>query len=332
MGRVVILLVFVMGAFGLLAQESQVYSVTTTYTPPENGFKMSIQFRYKFINCFGEVALAITKDKDKATPISYIYNGIEYSLSGLAVDVQKEMRTNIGLTDVKADLYHSTNRLGALTLSNVIDWDIGGCFGQTYHVTKMLGLSDAAYKEHVAELLLKNLYISSMSNRSYKIEGLLKEVEKQKGYDTKMSEAASLKSQRKYDAAKAAYKDALRLKPNDPTAISKLNELETEMKEKANEVEADRVYEEGKKHESNGSLEAAKEAYEKAAQLHPEHTYAASKAKEMANNIAKAKQKLREVEKAHIDASNRSMNFVIEGSQTGSAAHGSATQETWMIG
>lgn len=318
--------------FSCFGQEPQVFKETVYYTPPENGFNLSIQIRYKFMNCYGDVSLLITKDKDQAKATTYIYNGVEYDITNLDIDYEKELRSNIDYTDVSADMHQDNVRLGNLLLKNVVDYDVGGCFGQTYHVTEILGLDDAAYKDRVHTLSLHNLRITKMNVRSYKIEALLKELEKEKGYDTKMAEARQYENQQEYAKAADAYQAALRLKPGDELAKSGLARAKQLKEEKADEVAAEKAMEEGREHERKGNLDAAKEAYEKAAALNPDDDVAKSKAEEMAQKIAEQREQVQNVAQQHVAAGNRSMQFTIKGGQIGSAAYGTGTQETWMIG
>ncbi|NDG85463.1 MAG: hypothetical protein EBX52_10575 [Proteobacteria bacterium] len=77
----------------------------------------------------------------------------------------------VGAT-IEADLYRGEMSLGHLTMDNVIFFSSVGCFGETYHVTKMLGLKDEDYRKEIDSLSLRNLSARARV-KDHKIEGLI---------------------------------------------------------------------------------------------------------------------------------------------------------------
>ncbi|MEZ4800989.1 MAG: hypothetical protein R2809_14700 [Flavobacteriales bacterium] len=194
---------FILLSFFSSGQEVQ--SATLVYTPAENGYVLNIPFKWKFINCYGEVHVTITKNSPEITSSTYIYNGKRYTAAELGAEAFA--KPECGLTDITADFYNGSFKLGNVTMGNVIDW-FGGCFGQTYHLTKTIGPNDADYKEKLANLSLSNF---GKSKRVHHVTINLKEkfrrLKKQNKAKDAMSRADSEMAHRDYEKHESYIED-----------------------------------------------------------------------------------------------------------------------------
>ncbi|WGH74515.1 tetratricopeptide repeat protein [Tenacibaculum tangerinum] len=327
----------------------EVQSATLKYTPADNGFELNIPFKWKFINCYGEVHVTITKNSKNITSQAYIYKGKRYTVSELGAEAFN--RPECGLTDLKVDLYNNAYRLGEAKLANVIDW-LGGCFGQTYHITKLIGLKDSDYKEKLANLSLKNIRFLTVSSRDYKLEGKIKELEKRKSLKSKINEADKAFNSGDYENAKSLYEAALKIDYSNEHAKNKLKEINQKIKAEKEKLELKKQLNKAKELYNNGDYESAKAAYEKALKMNPNSSEAKSmlntineklkeeaekkekERKEKEKNAAVENAKRKEKEKAVSSANSRKHSGVIWGKGTLSkmSQSGSSFQETNLIG
>lgn len=246
--------------YSTFAFSQDVQSLTLTYTPAENGYELHIPIKWKFINCYGEVHVTITRNKPDITSNAYIYNGKRYTTNELGADVFA--KPECGLTDIMVDFYDGSYRVGQTKFGNVIDW-FGGCFGQTYHITALLGLQDSDYKDKLAQLSLKNIRFSSVSSRDLGVESRIAGLEKTKSLESKLREADNALLSNNLDAAKQLYEEALKIDYTSSHAKEKIQEINSRLKEEKEKEESDVLKTEAKSLYDAGNYEAAKTAYEK---------------------------------------------------------------------
>tara|TARA_R110002049_G_scaffold39374_8_gene121224 strand:- start:2767 stop:5250 length:2484 start_codon:yes stop_codon:yes gene_type:complete len=327
----------------------EVQSATLKYTPSENGYELNIPFKWKFINCYGEVHVTITKNSKNITSQTYIYNGKRYTQKELGSEAF--IKPECGLTDIQADLYNDSFRLGEAKLDNVINW-FGGCFGQTYYITKLVGVNDADYKEKLANLSLKNIRFLTVSSRDYKIEGKIKELEKSKSFNSKIKDADNAFSSSDYVKAKKLYEEALKIDYNSEHAKNRIKEINEKLKAEKEKLAVDKQLNEAKDLFDNGNYEAAKSAYEKALRMDANNSDAKNMLETINKELKKEKErkekeqkekeentevenlKRKEKESAVAAANNRKHSGTLWGKDylsKGSQA-GSSFQETNLIG
>lgn len=128
----------------------------------------SINFQYGFRNCYGKVSLAFGKETIHAK--SYQYEGKVYSPPDLGLSEFKKISAKG--SNISADVYAGTQKLGSAEFKNVIFFADIGCFSETYAVIDLLGLNNSDYKNRIEELRLDNIRITSAA-RSYKTEELI---------------------------------------------------------------------------------------------------------------------------------------------------------------
>lgn len=327
----------------------EVQSATLKYTPSENGYELNIPFKWKFINCYGEVHVTITKNSKNITSNTYLYNGKRYTQAELGTEAFQ--KPECGLTDIQVDLYNDSFRLGEGKLGNVIDW-FGGCFGQTYHITKLVGVNDADYKEKLANLSLKNIRFLTVSTRDYKIEGKIKELEKSKSLNNKIKDADRAFNSSDYVNAKKLYEEALKIDYNSEHAKNRIKEINEKLKAEKEKLAIDKQLDEAKELFDNGNYEAAKSAYEKALRMDANNSDAKNMLETINNKLEKEKErkeeerkekeeseetenaKRKEKEYAVAAANNRKHSGTLwgKGILSKSSQAGSSFQETNLIG
>jgi hypothetical protein len=313
--------------FQLSAQDVQ--RATLSYTPSENGYELKIPFSWKFINCYGETHVTITKNSKDITSNAYVYNGRRYTSAELGAEAF--VKPSCGVTDLRADVYHNSFKLGNILMGNVIDW-LGGCFGQTYYVSKMLGLNDADYKDKVAELSLSNLKIENISSRNYSLEGKIKEIEKQNKLTDKVNEADISYANGNYEEAQALYKEALKIDGNNAHAKQRLSEIKDKLIASKNEEAYNSSIAKAEEFIANGEYEKAKAEYEKALRSKPGDRYAQEKIDELNEKLQNEVKSQRNKAVAVGNATNRNHKGFFWGKNFGADSPGSATQEANLIG
>ncbi|SFT34581.1 hypothetical protein SAMN05216474_0009 [Lishizhenia tianjinensis] len=311
----------------LFSQEVQ--KATITYTPPENGYEISLPLAWKFINCYGEINVTITKKIDQIRSSAYIYNGQRYTVQDLGNEAFSKIEC--GLTDISADVYNASYNLGKVKMGNVIDW-LGGCFGQTYHVIGDLGLVDADYKDKLSQLSLKNLKIEYASTRNYKLESQIKELEKQNAVKAKIAEARNAYSSGNKEEALKLYQEALKLDYSNADVKAKIEALKKEIKKDANQEEKEKLEKEADELLEKGNLEEAKKRYQDALSKDPYDAGIKEKIKEIDQQLQKEKQAKVQNAAAKSAASNRSHSGSIWGTNHNADSHGSATQAAHLLG
>lgn len=130
-----------------------------------SGYVGTLQFASGISNCYGDVSAAF--GNEKFAPSGYVYKGKTYSPQDVGLTQFKKVQ--LGSTDLSADLFVGAQNLGRLTMKNVIFFSGTGCFGETYHITELLGLDDKEYRSRIKELSLRNFSISTKAV-DYKIE------------------------------------------------------------------------------------------------------------------------------------------------------------------
>ena len=294
--RSLISIIFFLGVFGNSFSQN-IQTANLKYTPSDNGFELNIPFKWKFIDCYGEVHVTITKNSKKITSNAYIFNGKRYTKADLGSDAF--IKPDCGLTDIMVDLYDGSFRLGEGKLGNVIDW-FGGCFGQTYHITKIIGLNDADYKEKLSSLSLKNIRFLQVSSRDYKIEGKINDLEKAKSLKSKLQEADNAYNSGDFEQAKSLYEEALKINYDNDHAKSRIADIKKKLKENKETAAFEKLMESADELFSAGDYEAAKAAYEKALRIKPDNSGAQGKLDEI-NEKLKAEQERKDAERAEAE-------------------------------
>lgn len=307
----------------------EVQSATITYTPAENGYVLNIPFKWKFINCYGEVHVTITKNSPEITSNTYIYNGKRYTAAELGAEAFA--KPECGLTDLTADFYNGSFRLGNVTMGNVIDW-FGGCFGQTYHLTKQLGLNDADYKEKLESLSLSNLQLKTCSSRDYKLEGKIQEIEKQNKAKDAMSRADSEFASGDYEKARESYIEALKFDPSNERAKQRLEEVKAKLEAQKDKKAYDEHMKKAEEAMSKGDYETAKSELSKALQKQPGDATAQSKLDDLNEKLSQEKEAEQKAEAATQAAANRRHKGFFWGRNFNSDSYGTATQASNLVG
>ncbi len=319
--------IFILAIYSTFGQEVQ--RKTISYTPSSYGYELSIPLAWKFINCYGEVHVTITKNSKDITSNAYIYNGVRYTSADLGSEAF--VKPECGLTDISADVYNQSYRLGNIKMGNVIDW-LGGCFGQTYHAMKLLGLNDADYKDKLADLSLSNIRLDEVYSRDYSLEGKIKEIEKQKNVTSTTSEADDALARGDLEEAQALYKKVVKLDYANSHAKAKLEEIKTRLKENANQEEVQNLLKQAEELEESGDKKSAKSAYEDVLKKDPDNEKSKEKIKELGEQIEAEKTNEEKRQDAVSAASNRNHSGSFWGMNHGSDSYGSATQAAHLIG
>lgn len=158
---IVIILACVLVFFPAFAENHTV----TVGTDSGSGYVGTLQFASGISNCYGDVSAAF--GNEKFIPTGYVYKGKTYSPQEVGLTQFKKVQ--LGSTDLSADLFIGAQNLGRLTMTNVIFFSGTGCFGETFHITELLGLNDKEYRSRIKEFSLKNFSIS-VRTVDYKIE------------------------------------------------------------------------------------------------------------------------------------------------------------------
>lgn len=334
-------------SFSSFSQDVQ--TANLIYTPDKSGYELNVPFKWKFINCFGEVHVTITKNSKDITSSAYIYNGKRYTSQELGSELF--IKPEVGLTSILVDLYDGSYRLGEAKLGNVIDW-FGGCIGQTYHITQLIGLQDSEYKNKLSSLSLRNLRFADIGSVSLKVESKINELEKQKSIQNKLREADNAYRSNNLESAKTLYEEALKMDANNEQAKSKLQEINTKLKAQKEKEALTAQKDKAKELYDSGNYEAAKQAYEKALAINPNDAEAKrmlgtindklknekeKKEKERIENeqnAQKANAAKAKKESAVSEASNRrhSGRFISKAVNSRAAQSGTAFQNTNLIG
>ena len=257
-----------------ISYSQSIQQANIKYIPNENGYELEIPFVWKFINCYGEVHVTITKNTKNIKSTAYIYNGVRYTSAELGNDAFT--KPTCGLTDINADVYNQAYKLGNIKMDNVLDW-LGGCMGQTYHVTKLLGLNDADFRDNLSSLSLSNIKIDNINSRDYTLEGKIEKYEKQKSLNKKLKEADNAYKQGNFDEAKKLYKEVLNVDYSNQTAKNRVAEIENKQKEKAFKTSI----EYGDYLLADGDYQGAKSAYQKALSIKPDNEMVKNKIREI---------------------------------------------------
>lgn len=225
-----IILLFTLLGFTHFVNAQSVQTATVRYTPSGNGYELDIPFSWKFIDCFGEVYVSISCNATNITSNAYKYNGKRYTASDLGSGAFN--KPEWGALNVSANVYDNNYRLGRIKMKSLTDWDLGGCYGQTFHFTEMLGLNDADFKNKLASLSLRNLSIDNVTSRNYTLEGQIKVIEKKEKTTAKLNQAANALNSNNLNEAKRLYQEVLSSDPTNSTAKSKINYINSKIREK----------------------------------------------------------------------------------------------------
>jgi len=311
-----------------IASSQEVQKQTITYTPEENGYVLNIKLAWKFIKCYGEVHLTITKDIKTATSNAYIYNGKRYTARELGAEAFA--KPEIGLTDVTADLYDESFRLGEVELGNLIAW-FEGCFGQTYPVIEDLHLKHEDYINKLNQLNLKNIKVE-IASRNYELEGKIREIEKQNQVNNKAEEADRLLANNQLEEAKKAYQDVLKLDNSNEYAKKRLKEIKEKEKAQKKTEEYNQSMSKAKELHKKGDYEGAKSEYEKALQAKPNDGTAKRKLDAINQKLSQEKEAVNHRKEAVTSAATRNHSGYFYATNSSASSHGSGTQNTTLMG
>lgn len=311
------------------SNSQEVQRANIKYTPSDNGYELNIPFAWKFINCYGEVNVTITKNNKDITSNAYIYNGVRYTSSVLGNDAF--VKPKCALTDISADVYHNGYKLGNVEMGNVTDW-FGGCFGQTYHVTKLLGLIDTEYNDKVSELSLSNLKIINQSSRDYSLESNIKEIEKRESLKEKIREAENAYAKGNLEEAKKLYEEVLKIEYSSEHANSRIAEIKAKLISQEKQEEFNTHLKNAEKLEEKGDYEGAKSAYQKALGIKIDDGTAHNKLRELEEKLNEEKNARRNKSEAFSAAANRNHSGSMWGKNHDSDSYGTATQAANLIG
>ncbi|RKD90453.1 tetratricopeptide repeat protein [Mangrovibacterium diazotrophicum] len=312
-----------------IAFAQEVQKLNVTYTPSENGYELQIPFAWEFINCYGEIHVTITKNTKSITSSAYISDGVRYTAADLGAEAFS--KPECGYTDLSADVYCGAYKLGRIKMTNVIDW-LGGCFGQTYYVTEMLGVKDADYRDRLAELSLSNLRIEQLSSDSPDIEGKIKEIEKKKAVSSKLADADRAFSGGNYEEAQSLYQEALKIDSSNAHARERLAETKEKLKAQQLDNEYKNQLKAGEDLEKKGDYEGAKSAYLKALQAKPGDEAAQKKLAQIQEKLNKEEAARETNAAAKSAAADRKHSGSMWGQNYNSDSYGSATQAANLIG
>lgn len=285
---------FLLFTTSLLAQ--QVFRQTVSYTPAEKGFELRVPFAWKFIDCAGDVMLTIDMKKGDATATGYIHKGSRYTSADIGAEAFAD--PDIGYTVISGTVYHQSYTLGRVQLTNVISaW--GGCYGQTYAVIKMLGLSNEQYKDKLGELYFRDLRIESTSSWDYDVEKLIDSKERNATINEKTAAADQALASGDKERAKELYEEVQDLDYSNSHANSKLDEIEQLEEEEAKKELHEEHMSEGDRLMQEGDLEGAEAAYKKAKSTGVDEAEADSK---LADVEEEQQAKVEEAKKAEEEA------------------------------
>lgn len=316
--------------------EAEVYRTTVTYTPSENGYEVQLPIAYKFINCYGEVLVTITKDNQSATTSAYIYKGIRYTSAEVGSSWFE--KPEVGYTDVSADLYDQSFRLGRVKMNNLIDW-LGGCFGQTYDVLKQVGATHQAYKDKLTSLRLSNITVDNCATRDFKLESKLEELAKATAAKDLISKADAALSRGDLEEAEQLYKQAQGLSAGDTHIQQQLEIIREKKTEAANEAAYEAAMKRGNDALAQGKYEEAKQAFQQALQRKPGDSDAKNSLEKINEQLKKEAEAAKESEEqearrdqAVSAAANQRHKGTMWGENIFAASHGSGTQNSTLMG
>lgn len=316
--------------FSLSVLAENIQREVVRYKPEKSGYEVEIPFASKFINCFGEVHVTITKNSKNITAKSYVKEGKSYSKNELGEEYFQ--KSAVGLTNISADVYHNSYLLGKIRMNNVIDW-LGGCFGQTYHAMKLLGLDDAQYKDKVDQLYLKNIRVISADTKNSSVESAIDEKQKQKAITNKIQQADQAFASGNLENAKKLYQEAQKLDPSSNAYVqNQLKEVTEKLKQAANKQEFTNLFEQAGEKFADGDYENAKRLYEKALLLFPNDQKTQKKINEINKLISQEESAKKKRGSALTAASNRKHSGMFWGKNHGSDSAGSETQAANLIG
>lgn len=301
-----------------------------TYTPPKSGHIVEIPFTSKFINCFGEVHVTISKNSKDIKSSGYTYKGKSYSPQALGVEHFQKVR--VGLTDISADVYSGSARLGRIKMENVIDW-FGGCFGQTYHAMKRLGLNDADYKDNVESLSLRNITVIEAATQDDSLEEKIRGLEKKNLAQQKIQEADKKLAAGQLKQAQNLLEEARRL---DPAVAQQVQAKLADIKKRIAQERKDQTFRQhladGRSAFSKGAYKSAKSSYEKALAIYPEDHKARQKLEEIIKRLQTEQKAIAARRTATGNAKNRRHQGFFWATNHEPKSPGSMTQETVLLG
>ena len=237
------------------------YDEWVNYEPKgdENGFAWRAKFSFRFINCFGEIHLCATVWAKETTTQYYRYNGKNYWRSELK-DVWPADPPNLYLPLVKVEVRSGRNCMGWVQITNLIDFEIGGCIGQTYYLEEntmkgdyCTGYTNDDYLKVYRDMTIGNIIIDKPRATSAVLEMAIDALEKKNTYDQYIAEADRLLVAQEYDRAITYYNGAHKLR-NDEYSARKIKEIRAIIEKKDRDAkyiaalkEGDRLLQEGKK-------------------------------------------------------------------------------------
>lgn len=204
------------------------HTETIKFIPKENGHILNIPFSWKFIWFSGDVKIAIRRHKkNEITTNTYIYKGKRYTSADIGTEAFTQY--DIGLTSIRADVYHNAYFLGNIYMYHVSSIWAGGAGGQTYDLSKSLGIDDEEYKDKINGLSLRNLKLEDFSGIHIYLEAKIKKKEKEKNLNKIVSEADELFLSGDLTNAQIKYKEARKIDNTNRYVNNRLNEIKEKL-------------------------------------------------------------------------------------------------------
>lgn len=288
--RLLSLLVFSLFSFVVSSQsEVSVHKVNLSYDPAnfgETGFVLSnITMAYQFKNCYGEAHFLTDYVKSSVTSTRYFYNGKYYTAEDIGIESFEKIVVDLG--DFSGELYAGSARLGAVEMKYVTGYLVG-CFGDTHDFFKQLNLNHKDYIKEIGNLRVNNLRITRMGTQSYKVEKIIKEIEKTEEYNNLIKEGDQFLANEDYNAALDSYRKAKYFTDDQTLVQSKIDEVERLKKQKRQDNLYTDLIDKGDRAMDQEDYSGAANYYKVAKDLKPERSEATDKYDEA---IARKEQK-----------------------------------------
>ena len=320
-----IFLIVMLFGFFLQGQDGVgVHKVNLSYDPAnygKSGFVLeNITMAYQFKNCYRESHFLTDYVKSSVQCSRYYYNGKYYTSTDLGQEAFEKVVIDLG--DFTADLYLSSSRLGTIEMKYVTGYLVG-CFGDTYDFIKQLGLEHKDYIKDIDKLRVNNWVITRMGTQSYKVENIIKELEKKVEYESLMQQGDQQVLKGDLNAALDSFRKAKYLTEDQTQAQAKIDEVEKLKKEQKTEKQFQDLMSKGDQAMDEENFSAAESYYKGAKDLKPESSEAQSK-----YNLALAKKEEaleKDSEEAEEETNNQRSSE--EGSQQKERDNGPSEEE-----
>lgn len=272
--RVIFIMLFVVKVTFCYSQNTEVNSTDLDYTPKTRGYILEdLTILYRFLNCAGDLRLAISYNKDKLKSENYFYKGKVYTIDEIGREYFEKQP--IEILHVSTDLYEGNLFLGTATLHYITGFGLG-CLGDTYDILKIVGKESEKFKEKINTLNLRNVKIESVSSYSVKVEDRILEIEKEKNLDILLNQAEKFINRQDYVNAIKEYKAALKIAPDNIMIKNKIDEAKKklyDLEESLNTKKYNDIVKQADSQFNKKELDQAKKLYEEALELKPQDEY-----------------------------------------------------------